>query len=82
MGDRLPSAGRLGVLAILGLGACCGVSLLLSAGLVGSIAGIGFGSPVILALGTGITLLAVIRRTRRRGTDSRDAHDASRTAGV
>jgi len=50
VGDRESSAGLFGLLAA-GMGVCCGIPLLLSAGALGAVAGIGLGSWLIIAAG-------------------------------
>lgn len=47
VGERKSTAGLFGLLAA-GLGVCCGIPLLLSAGALGAVAGIGLGSWLVI----------------------------------
>lgn len=46
------------------LGVCCGLPLLASAGVLGAIAGIGFGSWLIVALAAAVGLVGLVRWRR------------------
>lgn len=65
MRDRFSIATATG--ALLGVfGLCCGLPLLLSAGVAGSIAGISIGSSLLIVLGVAALALAGWRRRERR----------------
>jgi len=55
-------------------GLCCGIPVLLSAGVTGSIVGISLGSWVLIALGLATVAFVVWRRRERRHLACRAAH--------
>jgi len=63
VGERESSAGLFGLLAA-GMGVCCGIPLLLSAGALGAVAGIGLGSWLVIAAGA-VTAMAGVWRWRQ-----------------
>lgn len=62
--ERESNAGLMGLLAV-GLGACCGLPLLASAGVFGAAAGVGLGSWLIVAVGASAVVVGVVRRRQR-----------------
>lgn len=65
--DRNESPLSLAALAAVGVGACCGIPLLLTAGATVTIAGLGIGSWVLLVAGLGVAVFAISwNRPRRR----------------
>lgn len=55
----------LAALAAVGLGACCGVPLLLAAGVTVTVAGLGIGSWVVIVVGLGVAVSVAVWNRRR-----------------
>ncbi|RMH69864.1 MAG: hypothetical protein D6683_15780 [Actinomyces sp.] len=72
MGER-ESTGGLVALGAVGLAFCCGFPLLLSAGLLGALAGIGLGSWLVIAAGLLVAAVGAGRVYQRRRGGSRAA---------
>jgi hypothetical protein len=63
MGERASTIGSVGgLIAVMGL--CCGFPILLSAGVIGAIAGIGLGSWIVIAIAAAVLVIGVIRWRR------------------
>lgn len=54
------------MLAAVGISACCGIPLVLAAGATVTIVGLGIGSWVLIVVGLGAALFAIIWNRRRR----------------
>lgn len=63
MGERESSKGFFGLLAV-GMGVCCGIPLLLSAGALGTLAGIGLRIWLIVAGGAVVAAVGLARWAR------------------
>lgn len=61
MADRFNPMPVLGAAAV-AVGLCCGLPVLLSAGVLTAVAGLGLGSWLILAIGAAIVIVALVRR--------------------
>lgn len=63
-------------LAAVGVGACCGIPLLLAAGATVTIAGLGVGSWLLIVAGASVAVLAVIWNRRRHQDRERVAKES------
>ena len=77
MGER-ESTGGLIALGVVGMGVCCGLPVLLSAGLLGALAGIGRGSWLVIAAGLLFTAVGAARWYQRRDQPACDTPEANR----
>lgn len=69
--NRRESPLSLAALAAVGVGACCGIPLLLTAGATVTIAGLGIGSWVLIVAGLAVAVLAISwNRPRRQERES------------
>jgi len=71
MGER-ESTGGLIALGVVGMGVCCGLPVLLSAGLLGAAAGIGLGSWLVIAAGLLVAAVGAARWYQRRNQPACD----------
>ncbi len=69
MGER-ESTGGLFALGAVGMGVCCGLPLLLSAGALGAVAGIGLGSWLVIAAGFVVAVAGWIRWRLRNNDEA------------
>lgn len=74
MGERASTIGSVGGLVAL-MGLCCGVPILASVGVAGAIAGIGFGSWIVIALACVVAVVGVIRWRRTGASCERPTAD-------
>lgn len=64
MVDRLNPAPALGALAV-AVGLCCGIPVLLSAGVLTAVAGFGLGSWLVVAIGAAVAVATLVLARRR-----------------
>ncbi len=72
MGER-ESTGGLIALGVVSMGVCCGLPVLLSAGLLGALAGIGLGSWLVIAAGLFVAAGGAARWYQRRNQPACDS---------
>lgn len=75
-GDSGESPLGLAAFAVIGLGACCGIPLLLAAGATVTVAGIGISSWALVLAGLSVALFGVIWNRRRHQATPCDAKES------
>ncbi len=74
MGERESTGGLIG-LGVVAMAFCCGFPLLLSAGVLGALAGVGLGSWLVLAAGLLVAGVGAVRWYQRRNQPACEAPD-------